>query len=342
MLLAVLLGLWCSAVLLPVSSVLHGSFTVRELWQFVLTWVVVALSCWLVAVAVWRGLRVQWDELNAKVVDLARENGELRDTNLVKSKFIATLSHEIRTPLNSILGFTELLLARSAALGEEDRRALEEVHTAGRHLLALVNDVLDLARMEAGKLALRRDEVSLEAIVQEVLQVLRPQAERKGIEVLSSVPTDVTVHADPSRLRQILINLVGNAVKFTDTGSVTVRGDCEGDRVRVEVVDTGPGIAEVDRGRLFCAFSQLDGSVGRRDGSGLGLAIARELVRAHGGDIGVESETGSGSVFWFTLPAGRGCQTSVVSASGGCDGARSVGSESRSNFGTLDDRRRDV
>lgn len=251
-------------------------------------------------------LREQAAKLDAQARELARKNDELKAASAMKSQFIATMSHELRTPLNSILGFTELLLNRSATLSPDDRRAVEEVRSAGRHLLSLINDILDLARIGAGRLVLRRTTIAPASIAREVIEVLRPQAESKSLLLELELDPMLTVDADPSRLRQILLNLVGNAVKFTDMGSVTVRGRAEGDFVRIDVVDTGPGIASADRDKLFREFSRLESTGARRhEGTGLGLAIARQLVLAQGGEIGVDSEPGRGSVFWFTLPRAK-------------------------------------
>jgi signal transduction histidine kinase len=250
-------------------------------------------------------LRTQSETLDAQARELAKKNDELQAASRSKSHFIATMSHELRTPLNSILGFTELLLERSRTLSEDDRHTLLEVRAAGRHLLSVINDILDLARIGAGRLGLRRSSVALREIAREVLEVLRPQAQAKRIELASDVPAEFTVDADPSRLRQILLNLVGNAVKFTEEGTVSVRATPAPNGMRVEVVDTGPGIAQADHAKLFREFSQLENAGPRRhEGTGLGLAIARELVLAHGGEIGVDSELGRGSTFWFTLPRG--------------------------------------
>jgi signal transduction histidine kinase len=249
--------------------------------------------------------RQQTSLLSHQARELVSKSSELQAASQDRSQFIAKMSHELRTPLNSILGFTALLLERSQTLSQDDRRALEEVRAAGRHLLTLVNDISDLARIGAGRLGLRRTSVPVGLIIHEVLEILRPQAQDKHLEMQGISGEDVMADADPSRLRQILLNLVGNAVKFTDQGSVTVRARLEGERVRIEVIDTGPGIAAADHSKLFREFSQLEVPGPRPEGSGLGLAIARELVLAHGGEISVESEVGRGSAFWFTLPAIR-------------------------------------
>ncbi len=248
-------------------------------------------------------LRTQSEKLDQQARELSRKNDELQTASTTKSQFIATMSHELRTPLNSILGFTELLLQRSKSIAGDDRKTLEEVRGAGRHLLSLINDILDLARIGAGKMLLRRTAVPVVSIAREVTEVLRPQAAARKI-ALSVVGDDtLAVDADPSRLRQILLNLVGNAVKFTDVGSVTIDAKRTDEVVRIEIIDTGPGISATDKQKLFREFSQIDSSGRRHEGSGLGLAIARELVIAHGGEIGVESQEGAGSTFWFTLPA---------------------------------------
>jgi signal transduction histidine kinase/ActR/RegA family two-component response regulator len=226
-----------------------------------------------------------------------------------KGEFLATMSHEIRTPMNSILGFTQTL-RRHQDLPDEARRQLELIHRAGGSLLAVVNDILDYSRLETGEVELALAPRTSRAVAQDTLEIISPSAEAKGLELLLEEvgPTDLPVMVDDLRVRQILLNLLGNAVKFTAAGQVrlkiTVRDQGPDVLLRFEVQDTGVGIPRELMHRLFRRFSQADSSVGRAfGGSGLGLAICKGLVEAMGGLIGVKSQPGSGSVFWFEIVA---------------------------------------
>ncbi len=230
--------------------------------------------------------------------------------NQAKSDFLAKMSHELRTPLNSIIGFSDVLLEETAGpLTAKQRRFVDNVLTSGRQLLTLINDILDLSKVEAGRMELSITRVNPAGAVEEVLSSLHPLASRKGHTLRSEVPADLPlVRADAARLKQILVNLVSNAIKYTpDGGSIIVRGAerTEGARavVRLEVVDTGIGIAVSDLERVFDEFEQVGGEYGRsQEGTGLGLALARRLVMLHSGTLGVQSTPGAGSTFHFTLP----------------------------------------
>ena len=253
-------------------------------------------------------LESQNTELEAQHREMSRLNAELDQAGKLKDQFLANVSHELRTPLNSVIGFSDLLLTMGTAespLTETQRDYLETIARNGRHLLELINELLDLSKIAAGRMELRLQPLELGALLQEAADTVRAQLEaRRHALVIEPLPDHLVVTADRGRLRQVLLNLLSNAIKFsTDGGRVTLSARLgDAGRVRVAVSDTGIGIAPADQGKLFQEFVQIDASASRRyEGTGLGLALSKRLVELHGGTIGVDSELGKGSTFWFTL-----------------------------------------
>jgi signal transduction histidine kinase/putative methionine-R-sulfoxide reductase with GAF domain len=237
--------------------------------------------------------------------ELEHKSRELEDASQHKSQFLANMSHELRTPLNAILGYTELIV--DGIYGQPSEKMLEvlkRLERNGKHLLGLINDVLDLSKIEAGQLALELTDYSLQDIVQTVRSALEPLATDKKlafkVEVAPNLPSG---HGDGRRLSQVLINLVGNAIKFTDQGEVLIAAAAFDGSFQVSVRDTGPGISATDQNKLFQEFQQADNAITRKKGgTGLGLAISKRIIEMHGGKIWVVSETGRGSAFSFKLP----------------------------------------
>ncbi|HVY70814.1 MAG TPA: PAS domain S-box protein, partial [Verrucomicrobiae bacterium] len=246
--------------------------------------------------------------------DLVRAKQAAESASKAKSEFLAMMSHEIRTPLNGVLGFAHLL--QETALSEEQSSFVEIINSSGRNLLQIINDILDFSKIEAGKLEIEKVPFDLARVAQETIALLSVQAGQKNLPVnLHCDPSAPRLLlGDPERVRQVLVNLVGNAIKFTQWGGITViLAAVAGrpDRARCEVRDTGIGITAEKQADLFQLFSQADSSTTRRyGGTGLGLAISRRLVEMMGGEVGVASEPGKGSTFWFTLPAFEQLKTS--------------------------------
>ncbi len=249
---------------------------------------------------------------NARSYELAQQAVEnIREADRLKTQFLANMSHELRTPLNSIIGFSRVIIKGiDGPINEQQSQDLNAIYNSGQHLLGLINDVLDVSRIEAGKmdLAFERN-VNLGDIVRSVMSTTIGLVNDKPIELKTLIDPDLPlISADAMKIRQVLINLLSNAAKFTDQGTITVsaaayEGANHEPQVIVKVVDTGPGIALKDQAKLFQPFSQVDGSLTRKTGgSGLGLSICSHLVRMHHGEIGLRSEIGKGSTFFFTLP----------------------------------------
>ena len=243
---------------------------------------------------------------NARLFRELEEKGrELEIASKHKSDFLANMSHELRTPLNAILGYTELIVDKIyGEVPEKIQEVLERLEKNGRHLLSLINDVLDLSKIEAGRLSLSLNEYSMGEVVQTVFTSVEALAAEKKLELKVMVPTDLTTgKGDEQRLAQVLLNLLGNAIKFTEEGEVRVEVTVSNETFLVSVSDTGPGLSEAEQNRIFEEFQQADSSSTReKDGTGLGLSIAKRIIEMHGGRIWVESTLGKGSTFRFTLP----------------------------------------
>jgi signal transduction histidine kinase len=237
--------------------------------------------------------------------ELEDKSRQLEVASQHKSQFLANMSHELRTPLNAILGYTELM--QDQIYGElpvKMKGVLDRVQSNGKHLLGLINDVLDLSKIEAGQLNLSLSDYSIGDMVQTVLTSVESLATEKHLALKSELaPNLPRARGDQRRISQVLLNLVGNAIKFTDTGQVAVKASAANGSFTIAVADTGPGISSADQAKIFEEFQQADNSITRKKGgTGLGLSIAKRIVELHGGKIGVQSSPGQGSTFSITLP----------------------------------------
>jgi signal transduction histidine kinase len=234
----------------------------------------------------------------------ANAKTEAERSGWLQDKFLSTLNHELRTPLNAVLGFAELLAEeRAGPLNERQRRYVSHILHGGQHILRLITDILDYSRIEAGRLPLAVDSVPIQSCIGEVFDLLRPLAERNSQMLLQTGPRDLCVRADATRLKQVLQHLVANAIKFSpEKTKIEVTAAEMGNLARIEVRDSGPGIPTEEQARIFGAFYRMQVPDQSQTGTGLGLAISKRLVEMQGGQLDVQSNPGSGSCFYFTLP----------------------------------------
>ena len=283
------------------------------------------------------GAIINWVGINTNIADRVQAEIALQEAkdaaeyaNRAKSEFLATMSHELRTPLNAIIGFSEIL--RDEIVGtvnDEQKELVIDIHTSGNHLLAMINDILDLSKIEAGKMDLQLENFSVKEAVTEVNTIVNALANQKQIQLTLEFNQDISIEADKIKFKQILYNLLSNAIKFTDEGGeVTTKFEATNSALLGSVTDTGVGISRQDREKLFQPFTQLDASSTRaQSGTGLGLALTNRLIQLHGGKIWVESEINEGSTFSFTFPLCQGEEGVEVTASD------ASGSEDTATFG---------
>jgi PAS domain S-box-containing protein len=260
----------------------------------------------------WTAIAVIRDITERKIVEdaLLKATKAAENANRTKNEFLANMSHELRTPLNAIIGFSDVLLeGYFGELNNKQHRYLDNISNSGRHLLGIINDILDISKVESGKSILELEVISIHGMLEEMISFMQPLAADKEIVLkLEIAPGPDNLLADKAKVKQVLYNLIGNAIKFTDIGEyITINTKTEGNMAYISVIDTGIGIGAHDKERLFRPFTQLDSSTHRKyEGTGLGLALSKELIELHGGIIWVKSEPGKGSTFTFTLPLDRG------------------------------------
>jgi signal transduction histidine kinase len=241
--------------------------------------------------------------------EIADKSAQLEAASRHKSEFLANMSHELRTPLNAIIGFSEVLTERMfGELNEKQDEYLKDIHASGQHLLSLINDILDLSKIEAGRMELELSDFHLPSAIENALILVRERASRRGIRLGSTIDKRLGVFSgDERKVKQVLLNLLSNALKFTpEGGQIDVRAVLNTDVAEVSVTDTGIGIAPDDQEAVFEEFRQVGGAEKKAEGTGLGLALSRKFIELHGGRIWVKSQVGAGSTFTFTLPVRRG------------------------------------
>jgi signal transduction histidine kinase len=246
-----------------------------------------------------------FDDLAARNREIEDKSRQLEVASRHKSEFLANMSHELRTPLNAIIGFSEVLTERMfGELNEKQTEYLKDIHASGQHLLSLINDILDLSKIEAGRMELERTDFDVPAALDNALALVRERASRRGITLGWKVDDRVgTIRGDERKVKQVLLNLLSNALKFTpEGGRIDLRVTRNQELVEVSVADTGVGIAPEDQAAIFEEFRQVGTADKKVEGTGLGLALSRRFVELHGGQIWVESQAGVGSTFTFTLP----------------------------------------
>jgi signal transduction histidine kinase len=237
--------------------------------------------------------------------EIADKSRQLEVASRHKSEFLANMSHELRTPLNAIIGFSEVLSERMfGELNDKQDEYLKDIHASGQHLLSLINDILDLSKIEAGRMELELADFDLPMAIDNALTLVRERASRRGVTLKSTIGERVgTIRGDERKMKQVLLNLLSNAIKFTpDGGRVEVAAVRDVGAVEVSVRDTGVGIAPGDLDAVFEEFRQVGASAAKQEGTGLGLALCRKFVELHGGKIWVKSQVGKGSTFAFALP----------------------------------------
>lgn len=245
------------------------------------------------------------EDLNSQSVELEKEKVKAQSADLMKSAFLATMSHELRTPMNSIIGFTSILLQEYAGpLNQEQAKQLAMVKNSGQHLLNLINDILDISKIEAGELVVSMIEFDYAKMLTNTIDFIAPQALKKGLEIKTELSEkEIKIESDKRRVEQILLNLISNAIKFSNNGTILIKVDISDQWLITQVIDQGIGISKSDLIKLFMPFIQLDGGLTRsHEGTGLGLAISKNLVEKLGGTISAKSEVNKGSTFTFSLP----------------------------------------
>ncbi|MFA0823195.1 MAG: ATP-binding protein [Methanomethylovorans sp.] len=240
---------------------------------------------------------------------LREANIATETANRTKSEFLANMSHELRTPLNSVIGFSDVLLEENCGfLNEKQKRYIKNISKSGKHLLNIINDILDISKVESGKMQLHKQNTSAKALIEDMLASMQSLAAKKEIVLRMYIDDDfMEMDIDRGKIKQVLYNLIGNAIKFTDCGGfVTICAKIDANMVEISVKDTGIGISKADQHKLFKPFSQIDSSISRKyEGTGLGLVLAKEIINLHGGQIWLESEIGKGTTFIFTIPLNK-------------------------------------